>query len=47
MISRYNREKIAKIWTDENKFTIWTEIECLIAEQLSNMGTIPKMHLKK
>jgi adenylosuccinate lyase len=46
MIPRYSREKIKKIWSDENKFTIWTEIECLIAEQLSNIGTIPKQDAK-
>jgi len=42
MISRYNRPKIEAVWSNENKFRIWTEIECLIAEQLSNLGTIPK-----
>ena len=42
MIPRYNRPKIEAIWSNENKFSIWTEIECLIAEQLSNLGTIPK-----
>ena len=42
MIFRYNRPKIEAIWSNENKFRIWTEIECLIAEQLSNLGTIPK-----
>ena len=30
MIPRYNRPKIEKIWTLENKFKIWTEIEILI-----------------
>ena len=42
MILRYNRPKIEAIWSNENKFRIWTEIECLIAEQLSNLGIIPK-----
>ena len=42
MISRYNRPKIEAIWSDENKFRIWTEIECLIAEQLGILGIIPK-----
>ena len=40
MIPRYNRPKIEKIWTDENKFKIWTEIECLIAEKLSKLGKV-------
>ena len=42
MIPRYNRPEIEKIWSDQNKFKIWTEIECLIAEQLSKLGKIPK-----
>ena len=42
MIPRYNRPIIEKIWSDENKYLIWTEIECLIAEQLANLGKIPK-----
>ena len=42
MILRYNRPKIEAIWSNENKFRIWTEIECLIADQLSNLGIIPK-----
>ena len=42
MIPRYNRPKIEAIWSDENKYRIWTDIECLIAEQLSNIGKIPK-----
>ena len=42
MIPRYNRPKIEAIWLDENKYKIWTEIECLIAEQLSNLKIIPR-----
>ena len=38
MIPRYNRPAIQSIWSDENKFKIWTEIECLIAEKLSELG---------
>ena len=38
MIPRYNRPKIEAIWSDKNKYKIWTEIECLIAEKLSNLG---------
>jgi len=46
MIPRYNRPKIEKIWSNENKFKIWTEIECLIAEKLANIGKIPKKAAK-
>ena len=46
MITRYNRPKLEKIWSINNKYKIWTEIECLIAEQLANLGTIPKSAAK-
>ena len=46
MIPRYNRIEIEKIWTNQNKFKIWTEIECLIAEKLADMGKIPKKAAK-
>ncbi|OUW96687.1 MAG: adenylosuccinate lyase [Pelagibacteraceae bacterium TMED237] len=42
MIPRYNRPEIEKIWSLENKFKIWTEIECLIAEKQASLGIIPK-----
>ena len=41
MIPRYNRPKIEHIWSSNYKFEIWTEIECLIAEQLANLKVIP------
>ena len=47
MIPRYNRPKIEKIWTLENKFKIWTEIEILIAEKLSDIGVIPRIAAKE
>ena len=42
MIPRYTRPQMKKIWSTQNKFSIWTEIECLIAEKLSINGSIPK-----
>ena len=42
MIPRYNRPLIKKIWTLENKFNIWTQIEILIAEKLSDICAIQK-----
>ena len=46
MIPRYNRPEIEKIWSLENKFKIWTEIECLIAEKQAILGLIPKKDAK-
>ena len=42
MIPRYSSPKIEKIWSLENKFSIWTKIECLVAEKLAINGIIPK-----
>ena len=42
MIPRYNRPEIEKIWSLKNKFSIWTDIECLIAEKQAQLGVIPK-----
>ncbi|MCX7833270.1 MAG: adenylosuccinate lyase [Ignavibacteria bacterium] len=41
MISRYTLPAMAKIWTDENKFKIWLDIEILICEALAKEGKIP------
>ena len=47
MIPRYNRPNIEKIWTLQNKFKIWTDIEILIAEKLAEIGVIPKRASKE
>ncbi len=41
MIPRYTLPEMAKIWSDENKFKIWLEIEILICEALAKEGKIP------
>ena len=47
MIPRYTRNEIEKIWNEENKISIWNEIECLIVEKLCIDGIIPKISAKK
>lgn len=42
MIPRYTFPEIAKIWSDENKFSIWLEIELLAAEALAELGWFSK-----
>ena len=46
MIPRYTRNQIKKIWSLENKFSIWLEIECLVAEKQSLNGLIPRQAAK-
>lgn len=42
MIERYSLPEIAQIWSDENKFSIWLEIEILACEALSILGLFPE-----
>jgi len=46
MIQRYSRNEISSIWSDENKFRIWLEIEILAAEAQSKLGLVPNESLK-
>lgn len=41
MIPRYTREKMARIWTDQNRLDKWLEIEVLACEALAELGEIP------
>ncbi len=41
MIPRYTRPAMAAIWTPENRFRIWFEIEALAVEAMAQLGTIP------
>ena len=47
MISRYTREPMAKVWSPENRFRKWLEIEILVCEALALHGEIPPAALKK
>ncbi|MDD9899711.1 MAG: lyase family protein, partial [Alphaproteobacteria bacterium] len=42
MIPRYSRKEMADIWSPENKFKIFLEIEILACEAQENLGVIPK-----
>ena len=46
MIPRYSREQLVKIWTPNNKFKIWLNIEILACEAQCELGIIPKNSLK-
>ena len=47
MIKRYTRPELAKIWSEENKYKIWLQVEIAAAEALSLLNQIPKDALKK
>ncbi len=41
MIERYSRPEMRAIWTEENKFKAWLEVEILACEAWSKLGVIP------
>ncbi|MFD2831442.1 adenylosuccinate lyase [Corticicoccus populi] len=47
MISRYSREEMTQIWTEENRFKAWLEVEILAAEAWAELGFIPMDEVKK
>ncbi len=47
MITRYSRPEMRAIWTDENKLTIWLQIELLASEALVKEGVVPAKDFKK
>lgn len=42
MIERYTRPEMGAIWTEENKFKAWLEVEILACEAWAELGDIPK-----
>ena len=42
MIPRYSREVMARIWTEENKFTSWLKVELAAMEAMAECGLIPQ-----
>ncbi|HAR49175.1 adenylosuccinate lyase [Smithella sp. SCADC] len=46
MIPRYSREVMTKIWSPENKYQKWLDVEILACEAMAKLGKIPKSALK-
>lgn len=42
MISRYSSKEMSKIWSDENKFKAWLDVEVLTAQAYASFGEIPQ-----
>ena len=42
MIPRYSRKEMAQIWDPQTRFKIWFEIEAHAADQMAQLGIIPK-----
>ena len=42
MISRYSRKELTNIWSEENKYQIWLDIEIAAAQAMEKLGYIPR-----
>ncbi|WP_126425085.1 adenylosuccinate lyase [Brevibacillus marinus] len=47
MIERYSRPEMRAIWTEENKFKAWLEVELLACEAWAKLGVIPEEDVRK
>ena len=42
MIDRYSRKELKAIWSEENKYKIWLDIEIAAAQAMEKYKIIPK-----
>ena len=42
MIDRYQTPEMKNIWSDQNKYDTWLEVELAVVEVLSEEGIVPK-----
>ena len=42
MISRYTRAEMGRVWSEENKFQKWLDVELAAAETLAEAGIVPR-----
>ncbi|WP_347552613.1 adenylosuccinate lyase [Pseudalkalibacillus hwajinpoensis] len=47
MIERYTRPEMGAIWTEENRYNAWLEVEILACEAWTELGIIPKEDVQK
>ena len=41
MIERYSRPRMKKVWSDENKFDKWLQVEIAVCEAWAELGVVP------
>ncbi len=47
MIERYSRPQMKQVWSDENKFEKWLDVEIAVCEAWSELGVIPRKEVPK
>ena len=46
MIKRYATKDMTRIWSDQNRFETWKNVEIAVLEVLNEMGDVPKESLE-
>ncbi len=47
MIERYTRPQMKRIWSDENKFAKWLDVEIAVCDAWAELGKIPRKSVPK
>ena len=47
MIERYSRPQMKQVWSDENKFSRWLDVEIAVCEAWAELGKIPRSAVPK
>ncbi len=47
MIERYSRPQMKRVWSDENKFAKWLEVEIAVCQAWADLGIIPREDVPK
>ncbi|MGH9823560.1 MAG: adenylosuccinate lyase, partial [Blastocatellia bacterium] len=47
MIERYTLPEMGAIWTDENKFQKWLEVELAVCQVQADLGMVPREAVEK
>ena len=47
MIERYSRPQMKQVWSEENKFAKWLQVEIAVCEAWAELGTVPKEAIPK
>ncbi|EAD2922172.1 TPA: adenylosuccinate lyase [Listeria monocytogenes] len=47
MLERYTRKEMSNIWTEQNRYQAWLEVEILACEAWAELGDIPKEDVAK
>lgn len=46
MIARYSREKMVSVWSPENRYQKWLDVEILACEAMAKLGKVPQSAIK-